>query len=132
MKRGSLLKMPTQCLVKGKCVSAGVRLVKLSLPGMTPLRIGCEQPRAIGGASEPPPASAIGPPPPPPVPPAPPRAPPAPVLPPAPVDEALLPVVADDPDPPEPVVPPPLPLAVPLPLAPWVPSVTVGAGSLLQ
>src|SRR3982750_4170872 len=51
MNLGSSLKTPTQCLVNGKRVSLGVRTVKLSLPGMTPLRIGSEHPPAGRAAS---------------------------------------------------------------------------------
>ena len=41
---GSSLKIPTQCLVKGKCASAGVVTVKDSFPASGAVRIGISQP----------------------------------------------------------------------------------------
>src|SRR5258705_10496190 len=69
-----MLKTPTQCLVNKKCMSLDVSTVKLSLPGMTPLRRGCEQPPEGLGPSDTPPSTTEEPPipPPPNIPPAPP------------------------------------------------------------
>src|SRR5450432_1815831 len=84
--------MPTQCLVNGKCMSAGVVTVKDSLPGSGPVRMGIsEQPPEGRDASVPVAAS-------------------LPTMEPAP----------DDPESDPPVMPPPVPLLPELPFVPWV------------
>jgi hypothetical protein len=108
--------IPTQCLVKGKRMSLGVSTVKLSLPGITPLRIGCEHPPDGRGASAP--ASAIDPP-----------LPPPPVDPPAPPPDVLAPPALEvaPPTPPVSVELPPLPPVVAFDPAVPLPALVVAA-----